>query len=196
LGSEDTSEPSDARSNRHGWLLLYKYYLTAAVVLAGIGVVRVFKSRSEFITDSGFFTDTGQVTVVDSIFFISVIIIYPLVLGLVQIGLFIFAVKSLRQITEGWVRTFHLSINGVAVIAVILGNTFQIVGLGSIPFLAILNNVAGVVVFPLHALIPWTFLHGISPNVGQLVFWATSLVIIWLAAVWWIRWRDLRYVWK
>jgi hypothetical protein len=190
LSTQDTNDPVNARLDSYRWVLLYKYYLIAAVVLAGLGLGRLLLSMPAWF---GYLEGVPADELMFSQF---AFIVIPFVLGLVQIGLFIFAIKSPRRISEAWVRTLHLSINGVAMIAVILGNAFQMIGYGSAPHLAILpilNRVAGVVVFPLNALIPWRFLYEISPNLGQLIGWATSLIIISLAAVWWIRWRNLRY---
>jgi len=182
LDSDATNDSSEHNLVSNHWLVGYKYYLFAAVTLSTIALGRTLMQLP------------GQLSSIRNLppeiaSERNILMFVSLGVGVAKIGLFVFAIYSLKRLSETWVRKLHLSINGAAVIVVILGSVLTIIGPGSMSwYLSIANRVASVVVFPLWALIPWNFLYQISRTVGQLFSWSMSLTVLAFAAVWWSRW--------
>jgi len=191
LTTRDTTEPSSARSNSYDWLRLYRYYLIAVVLLAGIGLGTLLLSIPAAL---GYMQ---QVSDDESAFILSTLVILPFVSWLVQIGLFVFAIRSLKRIDERWVRTLHLSINSVAVVFSI---SFYVSLFWPFPFANIVFQILHVAAIPIGVLVPWNALNsifpaspgGLNPVVLVIMFLIYTITLL-LAAVWWVHWSRLGY---
>lgn len=160
MDSHNTNDAVDYGLANERWLTIYKYYLMAAVALSVFGFAKFIVLNSGRVSG-------GQ-------------LVGALVYGIAQIGLFVFALRSLKRVGEKWVRTLQLSINGVAVIMLINGLT-QI-----LPY-NIFMRVGDIAVFPISALIPWQLVYG-QPLLYSLFRMATSIASLTFAAYFFFRW--------
>lgn len=156
MDSDNTNETVDDGVAKERWLTVYKYYLVAAVALSVIGLAR-------HITLSG-----------------------ASFLDIAPIGLFVFALWSMRRVGERWVRTLQLSINGFAVIMLIIRllDPFYMAAGRGIDYI-FFRLVGSVFVFPLESVVPWHLLP------EPLFRWATPIVLLTIAAYFFFRWFKL-----
>ena len=144
------------------WLTVYKYCLMAAVAFAVVGFAK-------FIMFYAGQRSGGQLA-------------GWTLYGIAQIGLFVFALWSLNRVGEKWVRTLHLSINGVAVLIVIIG-FIQ-------PYsYNILIQVGSIVVLPIGALVPWQLLFELQ--LDAYFRSAMSIASLMFAAYFFFQWVRL-----
>ena len=178
LNLDTTNDPSYERPAGDRWLVIYRYYLIAAVALSVIGLAKlIFNSFDNFM---------------------------PLIFNIAQIGLFVFAINSLNRIGEKWVRTLHLSINGVAVVMGMfyyLENVFGYSQVWSLWYTSIVLQIGGVAVFPIGQLVPWRFLWlhfaeqwrgSGQPPVILMIRMAITTFAFAPAVFWSIRWTKER----
>lgn len=166
MDSQKTDVTGDHGLAKERWLTIYKYYLMAAIAFSVIGFARFLVFYFDQISG-------GQ-------------LVYVSVWGIAQTGLFVFALWSLSRVGEKWVRTLQLSINGVAVIMLIirmLDPYHMAVAKGS-DYL-FFRQVGSVFVFPLESLVPWHLLP------QPLFRWATPIALLTFAAYFFFRWLKL-----
>ncbi len=159
MDTHSTNDSVDYEIANERWLTIYRYFLVAAVAFSVIGFTKIILFY--YGGESG-----GQ-------------LVSQSVLGIAEIGLFVFALWSLNRVGEKWVRTLHLCINGVA--AIILVN-----GLAPILPYNILIRVGYIAVFPIDALVPWQLVFELSFH--SLVQIATSIASLTFAAYFFFRW--------
>jgi len=161
---------------------MYRYYLIAVVALSLISLGKFALSVPDLLE----YVRQGDLPgFVQFRFFI----LRP-VTDLAQIGLFLFAISSLKRIREPWVRTLHLSINGVAVIVSLLSYSRFI---WNLEYWGLLLNVGHVATIQLHALVPWSLLNTLPGGMRTGISLAVNTGALVLAAVWsycWSRSHD------
>ncbi len=162
MDSQSANDVVDNGPANERWLTIYKYYLMAAVAFSVIGAAKHIVNISDQFSGST--------------------LVGASVGAFAQTGLFVFALWSIRRVGENWVRTLQLSINGVAVIIVII--KFLQPGLYNIFIL-----VGSFFVFPIADVIPWQLVSELS--LGFLVYSATSIASLVFAAYFFFRWLKL-----
>ena len=164
MESLNTNDAVDHGPATERWLTVYKNYLVAAVALSVFGLARFIVSNSDQITSEE--------------------LAKALVWGGAQIGLFAGALWSTGRVGEKWVRTLHLTINGVAATVLITG--FLPFFFNDTYILNIVMRFGNIFVFPVGALVPWQ-LVGELP-LAYLVVTATSFASLTLSAYFFFRW--------
>lgn len=200
VDTDDAIVSSQHSPSAYRWLAAYRYFMYAAVALGSISIVLGILSWRA--SDEFFRTDS---------FLFFRFFVLPIGLYVAGIGLFIFAIYSLKRLSEPWVRNLHLWIHGAAVILVLPSlvisavNTFgpSLFILGEPSSVAQLASFLGqVVVIPLAAIVPWDYLYQTFPPVEQgstlvqnpvftLVQMAVFLATLSLAATWYVLWTNV-----
>ena len=188
MSTQEINEPSIGSSSSDQWLINYKQFLIAAVGLSIIGFAVTIYSRFEYLTV--FRGDYSSMLT---------IVALPLFANIVQIGLFVFAIRSLNKIGEKWVRTLHLSINAIAVVMCLVSLVIILSGFDQIwrwIFANIILQLGNVTVLPIGDIVPWQYLWSNFPNSGDethpvmvMVRFVVSAIPLALAAYWWDRWN-------
>lgn len=187
MNSPETSDLSNNRAASHQWLVMYKYYLYAVIALSLIGFVAFLLDIPERLT--WFRDDPGLAFR---------FLVLPVVIDVARIVLFLFAINSLKRIDEKWTRTFHLSINGIAVVVVLL--TFAQMFWQS-EYAYVVLGIGHVTVIPIGSLVPWNLLYSVFPpggegqfSVSQMFSVAINLVALAFAVLWSDRWSRIQDV--
>ena len=162
MDSHNTNDAVDYGLANERWLTIYKYYLMVAVALSLIALAKFIVIISDQFS--------GSTLVGASVW------------GVAQTGLFAFALWSIRRVGEKWVRTLQLSINGVAVIMVI------------IRFLQpysynIYIQIGSIFIFPIAGVIPWQLVNELQLDL--LFRWAISIALLMFTAYFFFRWLKL-----
>jgi hypothetical protein len=188
MNTQEMNEPSDSNPLSDQWLLNYKFYLIAAVVLSVIGFAMTTFHRFDFFSHSR-----------DDYSLMLRFVALPIFASIVQIGLFAFAISSLSKIGEAWVRTFHLSINALAIVMCLASLLILFGGIDKVwewVVTSALLQIGGATVFPISEIFPWQYLWSTFPNSGNeshpvmlVVRFAASAIPLALAAYWWDRWN-------
>ena len=188
MSTQEINVPSIGRPSSDQWLINYKQFLIAAVGLSIIGFAVTIYSRFEYLTV--FRGDYSSMLT---------IVALPLFANIVQIGLFVFAIRSLNKIGEKWVRTLHLSINAIAVVMCLVSLVIILSGFDQIwrwIFANIILQLGNVTVLPIGDIVPWQYLWSNFPNSGDethpvmvMVRFVVSAIPLALAAYWWDRWN-------
>jgi hypothetical protein len=181
LNSYETSEPSNNWPASYPWLVTYKYYLIAIVALSVIGLGMSISSYYDLLARA----DLSSIDQYKYSYY------RQFAINIARIGLFIFAINSLKGIGEMWVRTLHLSINGVAAVTGVLAY-LPILRLWAPPDMFL--SVGYVAVIPIGVLVPWSFLISIFPSglvsVAMMILnLAINTVALGLAVFWLNCWR-------
>ena len=167
MDSHDTSDAVDHGLANERWLTIYKYYLTVAVAFSVIGLVTGLARFIEVMS--------GQVS--------ASALVGASIWGVAQTGLFVFALWSLRRVDENWVRTLQLSINGVAVVMVIIRFL--------LPYsFNIFIQVGSIFIFPIAGVIPWQLVNELQLD-SLLIRWAIPIALLPFAAYFFFRWLKL-----
>lgn len=183
--SDGTSESSGHSADSYRWLIIYRYYLYAALALSVIGIAKnVFGSFQMF----GYFADDP--------FQLFVRVVWPLLVDGAQIGLFVFAIVSLATIGQRWVRTLHLWINGAAVVMglfFLLSSVVNLSAVWGLWYASMFLQLFSIAVLPIGELVPWQYVYSNlgSEDAFRLVRGIISIVALAPAILWSVRWIDL-----